>query len=96
LHALTDDIGDFIKPAVVHFFHGVEDTALNRFQSISDGGYGPFEDYIGCVIQEPVFILSGDSGFVFVKIVGYLDFGHVILICNAWVFLRCCEFISLN
>ena len=31
LHGLPDNIGYFIKPAVIHFFHGMKNTALHRF-----------------------------------------------------------------
>ena len=34
LHGVADDIGHFVKTAVVFFFEGVEDAPLNRFQPI--------------------------------------------------------------
>lgn len=34
LHSLFNNIGYFIKPAVIHFLHGMQDTSLYRLQDI--------------------------------------------------------------
>ena len=76
LHALADDIGHLVEPAIVHFLHGVQDTALDGLQPILHGGHRSFQDDIAGIVQEPVLVLSCDTGFVLVKIVGYFNFGH--------------------
>jgi len=64
LHGLPDDIGHFIESAVIHFFHGMENPTLHRFQAILEGRHGPFKYNIRCIVKKPVFILVGYARFV--------------------------------
>ena len=56
LHGLTHDVGHLIIPSVFHAPHRVQDTSLNRLQSVDDMGHGSLQDYIRRIIQEPVLI----------------------------------------
>ena len=46
LHGMSYDVGHLIVPPVVHAFHGVQDAALHRFQSVIDVGHGSLEDNV--------------------------------------------------
>ena len=50
LHGLAHDAGHFIIPAVFHTPHGVQDTALNRLQTINDMGNGTLQDGVGGIV----------------------------------------------
>ena len=56
LHSVAHDISHLIISAVIHTLHGVKNTALHRLQAVLDMGHGTLQDYIRCVIQEPVLV----------------------------------------
>ena len=58
LHGMTDDVRNLIVSAIIHSFHRMENTALNRLQTVLNVGNGTFENYVTCVIQEPVLVHS--------------------------------------
>ena len=56
LHRLPDHIGDFIKPSVVHFLHGVQNAALHGLEAVADGGHGTFQNHVGGIVEEPFLV----------------------------------------
>ena len=56
LHGVSYDVGHLVVTTVVHTFHGVQDTALHRLQTVLYMRHGTFQNYIGCVVEEPVLI----------------------------------------
>ena len=56
LHGLPDDIGDFVKAAIVHFFHGMKDAALHGLETVFHGRHGPLKDHVAGVIEKPVLV----------------------------------------
>jgi len=54
LHGLPDDVGYLVETAVIHLLHGMENPTLNGLQPVNHIGYGPLQDHIGGVIQEPL------------------------------------------
>ena len=55
LHGLANDISDLVKAAILHIEQGLEDAALDRFQTIFNGGNGALPDDIGGVFKK-IFI----------------------------------------
>ena len=60
LHGVADDIGDLVKPPIVHFVQAVKDAALYRFQAVILVGYSPFENDIRGVVQEVIVVHPSD------------------------------------
>ena len=56
LHGLTHDVGNLVVLAIIHAFHGVQNTALYRFQAIFDSGYCTLQYHIRSIVQEPVLV----------------------------------------
>ena len=56
LHGMSHDIRYFVEPAVIHTFHGVQDTSLYGFQSVLDMWNGTVEDGIRGIVQKPVLV----------------------------------------
>ena len=54
LHGLADDVGHLGVAPVVHLAHRVEDPPLHRLEAVDDMRYGPLQDHIGGIVQEPV------------------------------------------
>ena len=50
LHGLADDVGDLVVAAVVHFAHGVQNTALYRLETVFDGRHGALEDDVRGIV----------------------------------------------
>ena len=59
LHRLTDDVRHLCVASVVHLVHCVQDTSLDRFQTIDDVRDGSRENDIGGIVQKPVLEHSG-------------------------------------
>ena len=88
---MSYDVGYFVVAAVVEAFHGVQDTALNGFQTVVDVRNGTLQNYIRCVIEEPVLVHAaqlmfyGFVGLVYRLIVRmFLFFGKVV-----YLFVKC-------
>ena len=64
LHSLSYDVRDLGETAVVNLEHSVQDPPLDRFESIHDVGYGPLENDIGGIVQEPLPEHSGEFEFL--------------------------------
>jgi len=56
LHGVADDVGHLVVAAIVELVHGMQDTPLYRFETIFDGGDGPFQDNIRGIIEEIILI----------------------------------------
>ena len=56
LHGVAHNVGHFVVPSVVHAFHRVQYTALNRFQAVGDVGHGAFQDNVRGVVEEPILV----------------------------------------
>src|SRR5262245_2856136 len=56
LHAVSDDVRHFIIATIFHIPHRMQDTALDRLQTVIDMWYCTFQDYIRCVVQKPTLI----------------------------------------
>ena len=67
LHGLADYIGHLCVASVVHPVHGVQHAPLHGLQSVNDVRYGPLEDDIGGIVQEPVLEHPGKLVFVAVR-----------------------------
>lgn len=55
LHGITNYIGHFVEPAIIHIMQGLQDAALHRFQAIGNVRDGAFFDDIRGIVHE-VFI----------------------------------------
>ena len=55
-HGLAHHVGYLVELAVVHFEEGVQDAALDRFQTIIDVGDGPVLDHVRGVLDEVVLV----------------------------------------
>ena len=51
-----------METPVIHFFHGMEDAALNRFKAVFYGGHCTLEDYIGGIVQKIAFVHTLERG----------------------------------
>ena len=58
LHRVSHDVRHLIISAVIHALHGVQDASLNRLQAVLDVRHGTLQDYVRCVIEEPVLVHS--------------------------------------
>ena len=56
LHSLADDVRDLVHLTVVHALHGMEYTALNRFETIFDCRHSSFKYHVRSIVQEPVLV----------------------------------------
>ena len=56
LHGVSDDVCHLVIAAIVQAFHAVQDASLYRLETVVYVGYCSFENYIGCIVQEPVLI----------------------------------------
>ncbi len=56
LHGVAHHVGHLVETSVVGFLEGVEDAALDGFESVIDVRDRALEDDIGSVIQEPVAV----------------------------------------
>ena len=92
LHALPDDIGHFIKTAIIHFLHGMQDAALHGFQSIFNSRHGPFKYYIDWHNQETSFVLAATPLSVWMNLL--FCFCHFILTAN--VHISVCSLIEYS
>lgn len=52
LHGGAHHVCNLMKPAVVHIEEGLEDAALNRFETVVDIWNGSLFDNVGSVFQE--------------------------------------------
>ena len=52
LHRMAHHVGDFDEASVVLFLECIEDTTLDRLETVGDVGNGPFADDIGSVLQK--------------------------------------------
>lgn len=46
LHRMSYNVSHLVIPSIIHAFHGVQDAALHRFQSVIDMGHGSLEDNV--------------------------------------------------
>ena len=51
-HALTDDVCDFVKFAVVRFEERMEDSPLYRLQSVDEFGNRTVSDNVACILDK--------------------------------------------
>src|SRR5690606_24165789 len=58
LHRISDDIGHFVKASVIHLFKRMHDAALYGLQAVLNARDRPLQDYVGSVLQKPVFVQS--------------------------------------
>ena len=58
LHSVSDDVRHLVEASVVHALHRVEYASLHRLQAVLDMRHSAFQDYVGCVVEEPVLIHS--------------------------------------
>ena len=58
LHSVSDDVRHLVEASVVHALHRVKYASLHRLQAVLDMRYSAFQDYVGCVVEEPVLIHS--------------------------------------
>ena len=56
LHGLTDDVRDLVKSTIIHLLHRVKNPTLHRLQAVFDRRNSALKDYIGSIIQKPVFV----------------------------------------
>ena len=56
LHSLTYDICNLIVTAILHALHRMENTTLNRLESILQVWHSALEDNIRGVVQEPILV----------------------------------------
>ena len=56
LHGMSHDVRHLVVPTVVHAFHGVQDAALHRLQTVLDMGDGTFQNNVRSIVQEPVLV----------------------------------------
>ena len=56
LHGVSNNVGHLVVATILHFPHGVKDSALNGFQPIISMRYGTFENDIGSVVEKPIAI----------------------------------------
>ena len=66
LHRLSHNVGHLGHVAVIHLEHCMQNSSLNRFQSIDNIRYRTLENYIGRIVEEPVLEHSGQ--FVFLAV----------------------------
>ena len=86
VHGIADDIGNFLRSAVVNLIQRPEDAPLNGFQTVINVGNGPRTDHITSIIQKvPVdhlaeivvraaFFLCDSGGIHFFFDLGSFDF----------------------
>ena len=74
LHGMTYYVGYFVVTAVIHALHGVQDTSLYGFKTVTDMGNGSFQNYIRGVIQEPALVH-------FIKMMGN-PIHHIFMLCH--------------
>ena len=79
LHGVTNDVSHLVVSAVIHAFHGVHDTSLYGFETVTDMGNCTFQDYIRSIIQEPVLVH-------FVKMMGN-PIHHIFVLCHQESFI---------
>ena len=53
---MSHNVGHLVIAAVVHSFHRVENSSLYGLKSVAKVWHGSLQNYITCVIQEPVLI----------------------------------------
>ena len=56
LHGLSHDIGYFVVATIVNHLHGMEDAALNGFQTISKVRNGTLQNDVARLVEEPVLV----------------------------------------
>ena len=56
LHGVSNNVGHLVVATILHFPHGVKDSALNGFQPIISMRYGTFENDVGSVVEKPIAI----------------------------------------
>ena len=62
LHGLTDDVGYFVEPTVLHFAQGVEESALNRLEAVFQSRNGALQNNVGSVVQEVISVHAAHAG----------------------------------
>ena len=60
LHGLTHNVCHLGVGAVVHAVHGVQDAALDGFETVGNVGDSTVQDYVRGVIEIPVLEHSGE------------------------------------
>src|SRR5690606_42159502 len=58
LHGVTYDIGYLIESSVIFLFERMQNSTLYRFKTIINMRYSTIQNYIGSIIQKPIFIQS--------------------------------------
>ena len=61
LHGLTHDICHLIVATILDTLHGVKDTTLHRFETISQVGHSTLQDNIRGIVQEPVLVHTREA-----------------------------------
>ena len=56
LHGLANDVRHFMIPSVGHLAQGMSEATLHGFQPVLNRGNGAFENHVGGVIQEIIFV----------------------------------------
>ena len=56
LHGLTDDVGNLVILAVINRLHGMQNTPLNRFETILNRRNSALKYHIGSIVQKPILV----------------------------------------
>ena len=77
LHRVAHDVGHLVEASVVHALHGVHDAPLHGLEAVGDVRHGAFQDYVGCVVEEPTLVhlvqVVGDA-FYLLYVVSHVVF----------------------
>ena len=71
LHGMSYDICHLVVASVVQALHRVQDTSLNRLQSIVDMRNRTFQNNIRSIVQKPVLVHTAQ--LVFYSFVALVD-----------------------
>ena len=91
LHGLAHDIGHLGVPAIVHFGHCVQHSALNGLETVHNMGNGTVQNGVGRVVQIPLLEHAGKLEIAGVVTQQFLEFprrGGVFSQFLVFLFLR--------
>ena len=63
LHGVPHNVGHLVVASVVQPLHTMEYASLYGLESVVYMGHGTLQDYVRCIIQEPVLVHAGELVF---------------------------------